>query len=536
MSIWSHSVGAGLVLAACVVQGRLGWTQESTVAPVKAPRGRALVLGNGSYRALQPVGTAARDAQLVAAALRELGFDVMETVDTDRNGLDGAVNGFLGTLRPGDAALFFYAGHGLQFEGENYLIPVDFDPAEDETLSARAYAVSRVAGLMARRGASPCILILDASRREPGLLRHASGEGLAAPSDPRERLLISFSTVPNRSASDVPGRANGLFAEALVATIRKPGLSLSQVFSEVQVAVNEASGGQQTPSTTSIIVKPFFFRDPLPKPAEPPKPDLPKPALRQPEPAGPDLLKPAPRQPEPARPPDGLNPGEVRVNPLDQLSYVWIPPGEFRMGCSPGDDECSDNERTAHAVTVARGFWMGQTEVTVAAYKRIASRGGGALPPGNGGDGQPVVNVTWDDAVAYCRDTGGRLPTEAEWEYAARAGTAGARHGELEAIAWHRGNSDGNIHPARQKAPNGFRLYDMLGGVWEWVADWYGAKYYDASPPADPQGPAEGEFRVVRGGSWINLPRFLRASGRGGGRPGFRDYSRGFRCARETAP
>ena len=120
MSIWSHSVGAGLVLAACVVLPRLGWTQESILVPVQAPRGRALVLGNSSYRALQPVGTAARDAQLVAAALRELGFDVMETVDTDRNGLDGAVNGFLGTLRPGDAALFFYAGHGLQFEGENY--------------------------------------------------------------------------------------------------------------------------------------------------------------------------------------------------------------------------------------------------------------------------------------------------------------------------------------------------------------------------------------------------------------------------------
>jgi formylglycine-generating enzyme required for sulfatase activity len=106
----------------------------------------------------------------------------------------------------------------------------------------------------------------------------------------------------------------------------------------------------------------------------------------------------------------------------------------------------------------------------------------------------------------------------------------------LDAIAWHRGNSDGKIHPAGQKAPNGFRLYDMLGSVWEWVADWYGAKHYDASQPVDPQGPPEGEFRVVRGGSWINLPRFLRVSGRGGGRPGFRDYSRGFRCVRETAP
>ena len=135
MRIWLRFVGAGLVLAAWLVLPRIGWTQESTLVPVKAPRGRALVLGNSAYRALQPVGTAAGDAQALAAALRELGFEVAEAVNVNRDDLDQAVNRFVGDLRPGDAALFFYAGHGLQFEGENYLVPADFDPASSEALA-----------------------------------------------------------------------------------------------------------------------------------------------------------------------------------------------------------------------------------------------------------------------------------------------------------------------------------------------------------------------------------------------------------------
>ena len=231
-------------------------------------------------------------------------------------------------------------------------------------------------------------------------------------------------------------------------------------------------------------------------------------------------------------------PQESKTNPVDGQPYVWIPPGTFLMGCSPGDDECHDNgEKPAHAVTISRGFWMGQTEVTVGAYKRFVSGGGGTMPSGNGGDDQPVVNVTWNDAVAYCRWAGGRLPTEAEWEYAARAGTRGARYGNLDAVVWYDGNSGGRVHSVAQKAPNAFRLYDMLGNVREWVADWFGDKYYGASEPRDPQGPPGGVSRVVRGGSWGDGPWYARVSSRV--RYLYLDVSDsnlGFRCVREVIP
>jgi formylglycine-generating enzyme required for sulfatase activity len=219
--------------------------------------------------------------------------------------------------------------------------------------------------------------------------------------------------------------------------------------------------------------------------------------------------------------------GTKKVNPKDGLTYVWIPPGKFQMGCSPADAVCGDDEKPAHEVTLTKGFWLGQTSVTQRAYRHVT----GQDPSAHKGDNLPVEHVDWDEAKAYCAAIGGRLPTEAEWEYAARAGSTGARYGNLDEIAWHTQNSGGQSHEVGQKQPNAFGLFDMLGNSWQWVADWYGK--YPAGAQVDPAGPASGELREPRGGSWGSDSKLVRASYRGFVEPGHRGGKLGIRCAAE---
>jgi len=232
--------------------------------------------------------------------------------------------------------------------------------------------------------------------------------------------------------------------------------------------------------------------------------------------------------------------GTGRENPKDGLKYVWIPPGAFTMGCSPRDSECNPTEKPAHQVTITRGFWIGQTVVTVAAYRRFAASTGVHMPPapdfnsGWNNQDMPIVSVSWDDATAFCGWARGRLPTEAEWEYAARAGSTEARYGPIDEVAWYSFNSSHKTHEVGQKRANGFGLYDMLGNVWEWVHDWYNQNYYQHSPSQDPTGPASGRFRVLRGGSWFYYPKYVRVSYRDRLSPGFRNNSLGFRCGGEV--
>ena len=158
---------------------------------------------------------------------------------------------------------------------------------------------------------------------------------------------------------------------------------------------------------------------------------------------------------------------QTKFNPKDGLTYVLIPPGTFLMGCSHDDSECEPNEKMTRSVTITKGFWIGQTPVTQGAYMKVTGTNPSKF---KGDDKLPVEKVDWTSAGKYCQQVDMRLPTEAEWEYAARGGKPGARYGELDAIAWYFKNAMEKTHDVGQKQPNAYGLYDMLGNVWQWTA------------------------------------------------------------------
>jgi formylglycine-generating enzyme required for sulfatase activity len=204
--------------------------------------------------------------------------------------------------------------------------------------------------------------------------------------------------------------------------------------------------------------------------------------------------------------------GTTWVNPKDGLTYVWITPGKFMMGCSPGDTNCHPDEKP-HEVTIDHGFWIGQTLVTQGAYKRVTGENPSFYKRG---DQFPVEKVDYIDAYGYCVAVGMRLPKEDEWEYAARANTTAARYSDdLDEIAWYKDNSFGHSHEVAKKEPNAFHLYDMLGNMWQWTATLTG----------------RGNGGVVlRGGSYTTRPAYVRVSVRGlDNAEGARRFS-SFRC------
>ncbi len=226
-----------------------------------------------------------------------------------------------------------------------------------------------------------------------------------------------------------------------------------------------------------------------------------------------------------------LRAGQSRV--FDGMDFVWVPAGEFQMGSTSA--EARVNEQPPVRVRIIRGFWLGKYEVTQSQWQAVM----GANPAkfSECGPDCPVEKVSWNDAqdfVTRLNDRVGtmryRLPTEAEWEYAARAGTRGDRYGDLDAIAWYAGNSGQKTHPVGLTVPNAWGLYDMLGNVWEWVEDRYGN--YPGASTLDPRGRGGGKLRVGRGGSWDAIARACRASARGNGLPGNRTELVGFRLLR----
>jgi formylglycine-generating enzyme required for sulfatase activity/serine/threonine protein kinase len=219
-------------------------------------------------------------------------------------------------------------------------------------------------------------------------------------------------------------------------------------------------------------------------------------------------------------------------DPKTGITFILVEPGEFMMG-SPSDEEGRFDDETEHPVELTKPFYLGETEVTQAQWKKLM----GASPSKFTGDTLPVEQVSWNDCQDYLENAGKgyRLPTEAEWEYACRAESESRFHsGEpdsrLAAVAWYRDNSNGKTHPIKKKQPNAWGFYDMHGNVWEWCQDWSGD--YLGGKEVDPTGPSSGKYRVLRGGSWNGFPGYCRSANRGRLDPGSRISFGGFRVAR----
>jgi len=222
------------------------------------------------------------------------------------------------------------------------------------------------------------------------------------------------------------------------------------------------------------------------------------------------------------------------------MKLVLIHPGSFTMG-APVEESGSQERELPHEVTLSRSYYLGVYEVTQGEYEKVM----GANPSSFKGAKNPVEMVSWEDAVSFCKKLSEmpeekaagreyRLPTEAEWEYACRAGSTttystGDTAESLGEYAWFKENAGNETHPVGEKKPNRWGVYDMHGNVWEWCQDWYADYPPDAS--TDPHGPKGGALRVSRGGSWINVAAICRAAFRCTYTPSYRTFNDGFRLA-----
>ena len=272
-------------------------------------------------------------------------------------------------------------------------------------------------------------------------------------------------------------------------------------------------------------------KKPQPQPKPEPSPETPAPSTPQPAP-------PKKTEPEVGR---EYHPTGTKGGPM-----VYVPDGSLWMGCSSNDSECLDDEKPQHKVYID-AFYIDKYEVTQGEYNQCISTGecrSNEKYDGFTGDRQPVVGVDWNDAKSYCEWAGKRLPTEAEWEKAAR-GTDGRVYpwGNEKASCSYAVIDDGGNGcgkgttwsvGSKTSGASPYGALDMAGNVWEWVNDWYDKGYYLSSPDRNPSGPTSGSSRVIRGGSWLIIPSGLRSSYRGTTSPDARYDIIGFRCSRTS--
>lgn len=522
----------------------------------------ALVIGNQDYE-LSPLINPINDANLIAEALRDVGFDVILRENLNNQEFDEAVKEFGSRLVPGGVALFYYAGHGVQFADRNYLVPVDFTNIENlsgENVENELFYIGKVLdAVIAENNLN--ILIFDACRNAPVDLQLPAGTkpGFASINTTTYAgTYIAYSTSPGNVATDGKGFSNSPYSYWLADSIKLSPSRIEDVFKRTRIQVERMSGGKQITWESSSLKKDFYFvaenLSALPKDRNFFNISLNVPAsmfrtenfeLRLFNESG-SLTN---------RKTGAVKFFVENLRPLPpgvkNLEMAQIKGGTFLMGTSGTDaltafqdlrkngDEAVDwaiNEMPQHCVGVA-GFYISRYEITQAQWLFVMGNLPAGIPSEFLGINKPVVNVSWEDAVLFCEKlskmTGKiyRLPTEAEWEFAARAESKtpfGFGMTLIPAIAnyyWLSsfGAGPGGREPLRRVwnvgeslIANANGLFDMHGNVAEWCEDIYYNDYKDAPKNGSARQPNEDSenARVIRGGSWEDIPAHCRSTSR----------------------
>lgn len=463
-----------------------GFVRRKPAAPKPSEQRVALVVGNWNYR-VAPLRNPASDSRDIAQALRELGFDVTYRTNIDRKTFRQVIREFGDRIRRGGTGLFYYAGHGMQAGGHNYLVPVGADIQQEDEIPDEALEADMVLRKMRSAGNRLNIVILDACRNNPFARSFRSGGTGLARMDAPKGTLISYATAPGSVASDGKGE-NSPFTHHLLQEMRRPGVPVEQVFKRVRQGVLKATKDKQTPWEASSLTGDFYFTPAKPGAA----------TLQTQAPA----LSTA-SSPQTARAPHA---GDLWKDRATGMAFVWVPGGCFEMGRKEGELDA----HFIHEVCVD-GFWMGQHEVTRGAWQQVMKKS----PPGNkAGDQHPVENISWLDSQRFITQMNQvgqdryRLPTETEWEYACRS--AGKDPGVasrtlLASLGWTAEDQGRTAHQVATKQPNAIGLYDMNGNVWEWVQDNFAADGYQKHQVRNPLLKGSTDAFVVRGGAWDDM-------------------------------
>jgi formylglycine-generating enzyme required for sulfatase activity len=501
----------------------------------KAKVRHALIVTNQAYSG--PIGrldNPHQDGRLIADALAKVSFDVVHVKDADKARLQAAIATFITTITEAGtdaAAFFYYSGHGAAVDkyGDNYIIPVEAPVTHNAQLPFLALKLGDVIEGIAAAGARSSFIVIDACRNTPFTsATKAATKGLRAEKE-RGGVMIAYATEPGNVALD-----NNAYARALATEIVRPGQPAVLMFRAVRRRVLKASANAQFPWTRDGLVEEFYFAGSDRRDAE-------AAARRTGPPAPGTRLRDCPRCPE----------------------LVVVPKGEGQIGSPPHEPGRRANEVLPRAVEIATPFAIGVHEVSFDEWRACIEASGCQYVPGDNGWGkgnQPVINVSWNDARTYvawlARETGRayRLPSEVEWEYAARAGRTTAFWQGAEVTPGD-ANFDGRyrLDSAEVKAPtpehfrrrpvpvgrfaaNPFGLKNVHGNVWEWVADCYrnaiGARQNERIVSIG-ENEVPCRYRVLRGGSWYDEPVRLRAAYRHSLRPATRVATVGFRVARD---